>query len=730
MIWEEKLKKICLWGAAVMVWTPLLANVNFIFPFIVPKNMVFRLLILILMIPFAWLVIISRKLPLKGNFVFWALAVFLAANTLAAVLGVNPYQSFWGSYERMDGLFHLFLLGLFFALVTVILRKRVDWLVLFHSSMICSVFVGTYAWLNQFQFKLPVLQNGYGGTIGNPDFLGVYLMLNIFIAAAAFILDKENKNRYRLYVVLGALDVLLLFANAARGSILGFIIGTIILALFALPKLDKKWRWGVVAALLAGLLLAGAVYFQRDAAWVKKVNFINRFAAISLQDQNVANRLRVWKVAFTAFQDRPLLGYGPENIMYGINQHFDPDFTEQWFDRAHNFIFDYLMSSGIIGLLSYLLIFAAAFTVLFRKLKSNYWLSVVLSAGLVAYLVSNSFVFDTLSSWLMILSLLAFIGVYGRSDDRQDEFALPPILAKVDFAVIGLITLLVIFVAYINIVRPLLANLSGADYFRWNKIDHERALSQLQKGIALNTFGSRELILQLSRFSRDMSDNRRIDPMFKKKVMEEAEKYLLALLNRDSADVQARLALAQVYEAYASENSFYADEAIRVLEAYKSDFPNRAEYLTSLAQAYYLKGDLDQTVHYLKKVLELSRRDEQDYLNIINILAQKKDLTEMESYVAAFEAAHPRISTVNYVKLGQYYFNAGLIDRAEEILTQKAIPSNPANFSPYIALASIYESRGDWRQAIDYCRGVIEKYPQTKPELEEYIKYLQDKYKQ
>ena len=70
------------------------------------------------------------------------------------------------------------------------------------------------------------------------------------------------------------------------------------------------------------------------------------------------------------FKERPIFGWGPENFSIALEKHYLPQF-EVWYDRAHNVFFDYLTQTGILGLLSYLGIFATFYWQFFSKTRLN-----------------------------------------------------------------------------------------------------------------------------------------------------------------------------------------------------------------------------------------------------------------------------------------------------------------------------------------------------------------------
>ena len=182
-------------------------------------------------------------------------------------------------------------------------------------------------------------------------------------------------------ILCGITAITLVFSiliNASRGSILGLLLGIFIWAIFYSCSQDKKIKYIFFSLIFLTILFGTLVISQKNSGWVEHTLFLKRLTSISRSDFSTNNRLLTWQVTYEAFKDKPILGYGPENIIYGINKYYNPEITEQWFDKAHSFIFDYLGSSGIVGLLAYLLIFVATSFALWKRKNKDFNLAIII----------------------------------------------------------------------------------------------------------------------------------------------------------------------------------------------------------------------------------------------------------------------------------------------------------------------------------------------------------------
>jgi tetratricopeptide (TPR) repeat protein len=131
-------------------------------------------------------------------------------------------------------------------------------------------------------------------------------------------------------------------------------------------------------------------------------------------DPSVETRLEAWKMAWNGFKERPVLGWGQENFIgiYTVNPIRSVDKPVIWSDRAHNIVIHWLINAGLLGLLSYLLIFGYAFYLLFKNFRRSLIKRpefAVIFTAIAAYFFQNLFTFDTISTYIIYFALLAYI---------------------------------------------------------------------------------------------------------------------------------------------------------------------------------------------------------------------------------------------------------------------------------------------------------------------------------
>jgi len=127
---------------------------------------------------------------------------------------------------------------------------------------------------------------------------------------------------------------------------------------------------------LIGLMAVGLMIYFRDTPFIKSLPG-SRIFQITLSAETWQHRTLMWQAAIKGWKERPIFGWGPENFIKIFDKHFPVKYFNPsagfgaWFDRAHSIYFDYLAETGILGLLSYLSIFATFYWLILRHTRMN-----------------------------------------------------------------------------------------------------------------------------------------------------------------------------------------------------------------------------------------------------------------------------------------------------------------------------------------------------------------------
>jgi hypothetical protein len=159
------------------------------------------------------------------------------------------------------------------------------------------------------------------------------------------------------------------------GAIVALIISAIIYFIGKFIKIEKKFIWPVTYYVIAAI----AIYFiiKKILAMPEPVDssvmlVLYQFGQIlkgNIQDEFGSNRIYSWRVVYNFFKEKPIIGHGPDTVfdLWMREEHvYSMAKYNTYFDKAHNDYLQVLVTTGILGLISYL---AFQFSLLIRSLK-------------------------------------------------------------------------------------------------------------------------------------------------------------------------------------------------------------------------------------------------------------------------------------------------------------------------------------------------------------------------
>ena len=408
------LKGSIIGGIFLVPFIPFIVSSSMFFPFITGKNFTFRIIVEIIFALWLILQLYAPEYRMKRSWILISMAAFVGVMTIADLFGVNFFRSFWSNFERMEGLITLFHLLAYIVVVSSVLNTEKLWNRWFNTSIGVSVLIALYGF-GQIAGLYTIHQGGLrlDATFGNASYLAVYLLFHIFITAWFFYKSLGKLYPMMLYGAALCMQVIILMYTGTRGTVLG-VVGGIMLSALLIALFGKEYP-GLRKTALSGLgvlvLLVGAFIGLRNVPAVQENPILARFANVSLSDTTVESRFILWRnIAWNGFKERPILGWGQDNFIHVFGKYYKAEMYKQepWFDRAHNVFFDWLIAGGILGLLSYLLLFVSALLCVW---KSTFTLPerAFLTGLFAAYFFHNIFVFDTLISYVYFATVLAYI---------------------------------------------------------------------------------------------------------------------------------------------------------------------------------------------------------------------------------------------------------------------------------------------------------------------------------
>jgi O-antigen ligase len=478
------LERVYSWLLLAPIVLPVIIWSGVIYPYLVPKTLLFYALSLSTV--GAFLILLAHGKPFYWNrltrWEMWIPGLLLGVAYLTSLFGIDFYRSFWSLFVRGDGLLMLTcIVSSFYLMVLSADQKFFDRLLA--GTALVATFVAVYG-IGESIF----LGGRIGSLLGNAAFFAGYLGISVFATLAV---ARRLHGWLRRGAYLGAvLQVVAIVLTATRGTILALVVASGCLLVYAVYALRGTWRLRASVVLMA-LVAAGGLFFafRSELAHVPFAP-VARLASISVVDPDVASRLFIWKNMIGEVEKSPWIGVGAEHVDVLFNRFYDPtQISEQWFDRSHNAFLDYLAQYGIGGLLLYLALIAAFFSVSVRLRRSGQESSAVIVALLaVTYAVQNFFVFDTVSSFWLLLALLACFYAASKGDASLTTLQVPPWARPASWVIALGLVLLIIPIS----VRPFMAAYDLAHAYTYQLTDVSKEATYLARGFSYRTYGDVE----------------------------------------------------------------------------------------------------------------------------------------------------------------------------------------------------------------------------------------------
>jgi O-antigen ligase len=449
---------------------------SFIFPFIVPKILLFRSIVQVMLALYLTLLVTNfdRYKP-KMNWLSWAVLGFFVSFAVSTFVGVDWYKSLWDNHERMLGLFTITHYVIYYFIVAAVVKSREEWVWLFRAWLFVGGIVMVLGivqyWDNEF-----LLNRGSGrsaSTLGNSIYYSGYGLFLFSIALYLFVGSDRKWNFWQYYTLLGGtLGFLGVFFGQTRGTLVGLICGMgVVGLLYFITTKSKKVRMSLGVVAITLVALGGLLYMNRTSEFVSKIPNINRLVTTQIHKGTANTRFMAWGMAVEAWKEAPAFGWGPNNYYYAFNKFYRPEFlrsgwSETWFDNAHNVVMNTLATQGAIGLVLYFGLFGVAIYSIwvgYGHQKNSLDVAIIGTGFLVAHFIHNVFVFENPTSYLFFFFILAFFteGSYLGKEDVKGA-----IDKNVSFGVLALTLVVSALFVYSTNYNPKQANNASLNLIR------------------------------------------------------------------------------------------------------------------------------------------------------------------------------------------------------------------------------------------------------------------------
>lgn len=623
---EPKLAKIIKYCIYASAFVPLIIFSQFISPFHFGKVVVFRSLVEIMTVLYLLLIWRSPYYLPKTNKIFWSFFGFVLIFSLTTLTSIQRYESFWGSLERMGGLWTFWHYFIFFVIISSILRNKKDWFMFFNIMIIAGIISAFYGFGQKTDMKFFVGGGNRArifGTIGNTALFAGYQLLILFLSLT-MLLKRINTQRekflYGLGFIIASIAVLM---TAVRGSVLA--LGAGVFLFFVLYAFFFRSKQGKKIVLILTVLISLFIFFVLvfgDSGFVKSSRYLTRLTDLSLKSYTVQTRFRAWQAGINGWNDSfktIFLGWGPENFNIPFSKHFNPKFydgpgSETLFDRAHNMFVEVLVTMGLTGITAYLGIFIVIFLTLRKmlyKTDEQKLFGVGLMALTMAYIIHNSFIFDTSANFLTFFTILGFISFLSQEDYGETKTAvvLPRHVKSATYQFVGVLLVIVVsLLIYKTNILPSKANytVTRAIIKGWNK-DFNGAIEKYKEALIYNVPGQYEFRHRFALYVLENSNSKNIT-QFVEETIKTAIEEVKKNDENNAVDYLPKLYLARLNVVLGKNDSasVYNDESLKYSTEALKISPTFVRTYYEIAQAYLNKKDFAKAAEYFKQAAELN----------------------------------------------------------------------------------------------------------------------------
>ncbi len=709
--------RILRWGIFVSLFMPLIIFSQYLSPFHFGKMIVFRILVELMAVFYIPLMIADKRYRPKWNWILTSISIFTGLYIFTGIIGVNPFNSFWGSLERMGGIFSFIHFWVYFVVLVSVIKTEIDWNKVFKVSTLVGFLSILFAY-GQLWVKGKFFvgwQHGERviGTIGNPALFAGYLIFVIYLALFLLLKNQLPKWQKWFFVVVILTGIPVMTITAVRGAIVAFWGSLFLLGLFLLFKSDNsKVKKYLSIALTIFIVLVAIIGFSKNQNWVKDNNVLNRISDISFKTSTIQTRLWSWESALQGIKEKPIFGWGPENFMYLHMKYFDSrHFTglgsETIWDRAHNMPLEIFSTMGIFGLISYLLIFFFVFKFLHKNYKNNKINKNsfgVFVAMIVAYIVQDLFIFDTAANYLLFFTILGYVYYLEQANNSENKEEQKSVIVKAPSVVLGAVLLFSsLFLIFAINIKAVKANYACTRGIVAVSDSAQTAFNYYKKALDYNSaHGAYEIRHKFATFAIQVANaqrtnNKNIDKNLLHYAIKEVEKniekypldttpylyvarmYIMLIDTEENAGILAESFIKKAIEINSKNPRTWYELGQAQISQQKhqesfESFKTALNLNPNVALSYWFVGIGS---YYLQNYEEAANYLDQAIAN--GYSEYKNNLTDMMRMVAIYEKVK------NYQKVRELY----------ELAVQEA----PDNAQLYASLAAAYAITGDYARA-------------------------------
>ncbi len=356
------------------------------------------------------------------------LLVYLLLTSFSLFFSVDVLTSITGASYRYDGLSSIILYGLLTIFGATVYRFHKNHAKFYAASVLL---VAAYGIIQKFGLD-PIkpdwmrenwINRSYS-TMGNPNFLGSYLVLALPVLIYGYIKSTKRLNIF-LPAMLAAYFCLL--CTNTRGSWLGGFMGVAAASLLLFLSGNKTYRRKLFEVAAMFTTLTGLYFFVSSGFLLRVLSIFFDLGKTLANDPEAYKsgsfRIAIWRAVLALIAERPFTGYGLETMMKVVYEStneivvYNRSLLTNTIDKAHNEYLHVAFSCGIFTAVAFVAFQISVLRNGLRRYKSNEMI-IPLLGSIFGYMIGSlnniSIISVTYIFWIFCGILLSFCKTPGQ----------------------------------------------------------------------------------------------------------------------------------------------------------------------------------------------------------------------------------------------------------------------------------------------------------------------------
>jgi len=687
----------------------------------------------------------SNRLKINTGLFNLAVAGFVLSLIVSTAVSLYRQGSFWGLPLSVSSSFiSLAAFALFYFLVANLFKKEE-----IPSLLITLLFSGFFAALfflfqvfGKFILPFDFAKDISFNTIGAVNALGLYLAVLLILLLPLLLFVKKPLKI--ILSIIGPVFLVCLFFIDFRYAWLAFLAGLIILFAFGVVNLRRTGRSGFVTLVMVLLVIASLfLFFRFSFVWKPK-----------LPVEVYPKQQTCFHIAKSMPLKQIFFGSGPGTFAYDWSQYkpLDINKTNFWavrFGRSASEVWERIITTGLLGFLALLGIFAVFFKIVLSLLRQEAkggkgagprlealerFLIWEILAGLAGVAAVFFFYPGNHSIWLLFWLLIGIAAILKTEKQKTFELGASSI-GSLAFSFVFVVVFVLGIGLFILYGQKYMADVryqqSLTSWFVEG--DLEKSIQQMNKAAALNPYNGLYLRnlsqLYLAYLNQTIKDNNIPSAQKTEKARQ------LVSLSINSANQAARFEPNNVANwsvrgfVYRSMFGILGGAEDWAIKSYKkaAELEPANPYLyTELGLSYLNKADQQknqkkeqeakENLNLAKEAFEKAVAVKPDYapanFQIAMIYVREGENKQAISTLEKVQQSAPSDIGVAF-QLGLLYYNSDEMDKAQAEF-ERAVLLDPNYSNARYFLGLIYDKKGDKKAAIEQFEKIEKFNPDNK----------------